>query len=340
MPTSKSDGAAEKALREITVKLVEQLDLFNTTNHLHSMGGLTPLEMQKLQNTAVTELERKQYLVTIVIPSKGHYEGMRLLSQVLKQSEQDELLSILENVYENTVEAEECQVKDETASYPTQETCSDCCSDNTSGTHGNLDSHKDLESDAGRSGDHDAPTQPSSNDDGVLLNSPVELQSQPESNNVASLFSAVTTEQQFESEANNVASVGSSLAMEQQLQPGSNNAASLSSAVTLDQQLQQGSNNAPSGSPPVQQQSQSKSPYFKFTLPYDGIVTCTVSVKPSSPQSPGSHEDKSSEQGVPNTTSENSNNDGDDHNGAASGVSISWYLFVLTFIYFNCRLLI
>ena len=332
MPTSKSDEAADKALKEITVKLVEQLDLFNTTNHLHSMGGLTPLEMQKLQNIAITELERKQYLVTIVMPSKGHYEGMRLLSQALKQSEQDELLSILENAYENTVEAEKRQlsqiseVKDETAtSYPAQETAGNCCSDITLGIHGNLDSRKDHEN-VGGSGDHNVLTKPISNDDDdVLLNFPIELQSQPESNNVASLSSAVTMERRFESEANNVASVSSSPAM------------------GLEQQLQQGSNYAPSVSPPAQQQSQSKSPYFKFTLPSDGIVTCTVSVKPSSLQSPGSvngYEGKPLNQGVLNITSENSNNDSHNHNGAASSVNVSWYLFVLMFIYLNCRLLI
>ena len=100
----KSNVAADKELKRISVDLMQQLNLFDTTLHLHAMNGLTPLETEKLQNSYVTELERKQYLVTIVIPSKGLYKGMRLLRWALKQSGQDEVFNSLEKAYEAAVD--------------------------------------------------------------------------------------------------------------------------------------------------------------------------------------------------------------------------------------------
>ena len=100
----KSNVAAGKALRKISAELVEQLNLLETTIHLHKINGLTPLELEKLSNFYTTSLERKQYLVTTIIPSKGHYEGMRLLRRALKRSEQNEILKILEKAYEDAVD--------------------------------------------------------------------------------------------------------------------------------------------------------------------------------------------------------------------------------------------
>ena len=101
----KSDAAADKALKSVSLDLVQQLNLFDTTLHLHAINGLTPLEVEKLGNCYSTELERKQYLVTTVIPSKGAYRGMRLLRRALKQSQQHEIFSTLEKAYEGAVDA-------------------------------------------------------------------------------------------------------------------------------------------------------------------------------------------------------------------------------------------
>ena len=100
----KSNAAADKALKRISVDLVQQLNLSDTTLYLHAMNGLTPLETEKLQNSYVTELERKRYLVTTVIPSKGLYKGMRLLRRALKQSGQGEVFNSLEKAYEAAVD--------------------------------------------------------------------------------------------------------------------------------------------------------------------------------------------------------------------------------------------
>lgn len=100
----RSDRAADKALKRTSVKLVNQLDLFDTTLHLHAMDGLTQLETEKLGNSYKTELERKQYLVTTVIPSKGQYKGMKLLMRALRQTEQYEILSLLEKTYDEEVD--------------------------------------------------------------------------------------------------------------------------------------------------------------------------------------------------------------------------------------------
>ena len=101
----KSNLAADKALRRISMDLIEQLDLFETSVHLHKVSGLTQWEMEKLSNSHNTELERKQYLVTTVLPSKGHYRGMRLLRRALKESKQDEIANMLDKAYEGAVDA-------------------------------------------------------------------------------------------------------------------------------------------------------------------------------------------------------------------------------------------
>ena len=101
----KSNLAADKALRRISMDLIEQLNLFETSLHLHKISGLTLLEMEKLNNSHNTELERKQYLVTTVIPSKGHYKGLKLLRRALKESKQDEIVNMLDKAYEGEVDA-------------------------------------------------------------------------------------------------------------------------------------------------------------------------------------------------------------------------------------------
>ena len=101
----KSDSAADKALKGTLSRLVEQLNLFETTLHLQSMDALTRVEVEKLSNSFITESERKQYLLTTVMPSKGYYRGMRLLRRALKQSNQFELVNALEKAYEDVVDA-------------------------------------------------------------------------------------------------------------------------------------------------------------------------------------------------------------------------------------------
>ena len=100
----KSDLAADKALRRISMELIEQLNLSDTTVQLYKIEGLTQWEMQELSNPHNIELERKTYLITTVLPNKGHYKGMRLLRRALKESKQDELLNILEKAYEGAVD--------------------------------------------------------------------------------------------------------------------------------------------------------------------------------------------------------------------------------------------
>ena len=99
----KSYLAADKALRRTSTVLVEQLNLFETTLHLHEIDGLTTLEMEKLRHLQTTELEQKQYLETGVIPSKGHYRGMTLLRRALKKSKQFDLYNCLDKAYEEAV---------------------------------------------------------------------------------------------------------------------------------------------------------------------------------------------------------------------------------------------
>ena len=102
----KSEKAADKALKEICEpRLMEELILFDTTLHLFANDGLTSLEREKLLNSYVTELERKQYLMMTVIPSKGKYKGMRMLMRALRKSDQHKILSVLEEIYEKEVDA-------------------------------------------------------------------------------------------------------------------------------------------------------------------------------------------------------------------------------------------
>ena len=99
-----SNLAADRALRRITtVEVLRQLNLFETILHLYSMGQITDLEKQTLENIYNPELQRKYYLLTNVIPSRGWFRGMQLLQQALKQSEQFELLNILDKAYEDAV---------------------------------------------------------------------------------------------------------------------------------------------------------------------------------------------------------------------------------------------
>ena len=122
------DQAADKALKSVSANFVEQLNLFDTTLHLYAMNGLAALERERLQNIYITELERKHYLMTIIIPSKGSYKGMIMLRQALKETGQNEILDTLEKAYENAVHAiiaEKSEIKHETeASYPVQATAS------------------------------------------------------------------------------------------------------------------------------------------------------------------------------------------------------------------------
>jgi len=213
MPRSKqkfkSNPAADKALRKISVDLVQQLDLFDTTLHLHAMDGLTPLETEKLGNSYNTELERKQYLVTTVIPSKGHYKGMRLLRRALKQTEQYEILNTLEKAYEDAVDtiiAEKLrlsqkflEVKHKTGeNYAIQATASNCSDSITSAMFSNVDSvYRDDGDDVKASRNTDRPASSTSSsssddddDDVISLDSP--LQEQPQSH-VTSNVTTTTT---------------------------------------------------------------------------------------------------------------------------------------------------
>ena len=72
---------------------------------LYKNGGLTQLELQKLQNIYVTELERTTLLVTNIIPSKGQYKGMQMLRIALEETEQHAILNKLDKVYKDTMDA-------------------------------------------------------------------------------------------------------------------------------------------------------------------------------------------------------------------------------------------
>ena len=198
----KSDVAADKALKRVSLDLVQQLNLFDTTLHLHTINGLTLLEAEKLGNCHSTELERKQYLVTTVLPSKGAYRGMRLLRRALKQSEQHEICNTLEKAYEDAVDAviakklgltQAPEVKTETVSscYPVQATGSDLCDSITSMMFSDTDllqqdgrgeKRKHIRTHLGRpTSSSTGVTSGSSssdddNDDAVSLDSPVQQQ--------------------------------------------------------------------------------------------------------------------------------------------------------------------
>ena len=146
----KSNLAADKALRRISMELIEQLNLFNTSVHLHKIEGLTLLEMEKLGNSHNTELERKQYLVTTVLPSKGHYKGMRLLRRALKESKQDEIVNMLDKAYEGAVDAviaerlrlsqtPEVKRAKTGTSHPVESSIGECCDSITSAAFSGMD---------------------------------------------------------------------------------------------------------------------------------------------------------------------------------------------------------
>ncbi|XP_065897987.1 uncharacterized protein [Dysidea avara] len=101
----KSDAAADKALKQIsTIEILEQINLFETVLQLYSIGALTRLENEKLQNNYNTELTRKSLLVTSIIPGKGCYKGMRYLRRALKKTGQCVLLDKLDKAYEDAVD--------------------------------------------------------------------------------------------------------------------------------------------------------------------------------------------------------------------------------------------
>ena len=101
-----SDLAAAKALKRITtMDVLHQLNLTETVVCLYSSEGLTTLELERLNNYHNTEIERKNYLLTSVIPSKGPYKGMQLLQKALQQTGQHEILNRLNKAYEDAVNA-------------------------------------------------------------------------------------------------------------------------------------------------------------------------------------------------------------------------------------------
>lgn len=99
-----SDAAANRALRSITrLDVLRQLNLFETVIALYSLEAITPLEKEILDNQHNAELQRKDYLLTKVIPNRGPYKGMKLFQQALKRSDQLEILRVLEQAYEDAV---------------------------------------------------------------------------------------------------------------------------------------------------------------------------------------------------------------------------------------------
>jgi len=109
----KSDVAADKALKQIsTIEILEQINLFETVLQLYSIGALTRLENEKLQNNYLTELTRKSLLVTSIIPGKGCYKGMRYLRRALKKTGQCVLLDKLDQAYEDAVDVLIAELKD------------------------------------------------------------------------------------------------------------------------------------------------------------------------------------------------------------------------------------
>ena len=182
----KSNPAADKALRRTSVVLTEQLNLFETTIHLHHINGLTPLELEKLTHSHTTELERKQYLVTTVIPGKGYYRGMMLLRRALKKSKQFDLYNSLDKAYEeavNVVVAEKLKLqtsesKHETGSLCSVETASEFCTSITSAMF--TGSNSLCRDDGGQGRSQSRPTSinsdssDESDDDVVSLDSPLD----------------------------------------------------------------------------------------------------------------------------------------------------------------------
>ena len=105
MSHSKSELAAGKALKRITtIDVLQQLNLFDIVMCLYSLEELTALQYEKLDNKYITELERKTYLLTDVIPNKGSYKGFQLLQKVLQQTGQNDILNGLKKAYEDAMD--------------------------------------------------------------------------------------------------------------------------------------------------------------------------------------------------------------------------------------------
>ena len=100
------DSAANRALRSITrLEVLRQLNLFETVIALYSLEAITPLEKEILDNPHNPELQRKDYLLTTVIPRRGPYKGIKVFQDALKKSEQFEVLRVLNQAYEDAVNA-------------------------------------------------------------------------------------------------------------------------------------------------------------------------------------------------------------------------------------------
>ena len=179
----KSEQAADEALKKVSVELVKRLDLFDTNLHLYSMNALTDIETETLGNSSKPELERKRYLVTTVLPNKGHYKGMKLLMQALKKSEQSEILRLLESAYNEAVDAIITKIK----SYQAAVTASGCSDGIASVMFDNQNlAYKDGGGGLRTCGNLGAPNESSSNssadeDDAISLDSLLEQLSQAQS---------------------------------------------------------------------------------------------------------------------------------------------------------------
>lgn len=173
-------------------------------------------------------------------------------------------------------------------------------------------------------------------DNAASLNS-LESQPQQQSGDVTSLNSSFSTESQTQQQSNDVdspvtgvqpesisvASVGSPV--EQHPQTKSNNASSLNSPATADKQPQlQSDDGASLNSPVQQQQSQSKSPYVKVTLPVDGTVIVSVTSLLGNPTSDDTSQSSNACKGTPveqaifTTTPVHSSNSNVGHDRAVS----------------------
>ena len=81
-----SDLAADRALRRIaTVEVLRQLNLFETILHLYSMGQITDLEKEILENIYNPELQRKYHLLTTIIPSRGSLQGHAVVTTSIEK---------------------------------------------------------------------------------------------------------------------------------------------------------------------------------------------------------------------------------------------------------------
>ena len=283
------DQAADKALKSVSTNLIEQLNLFDTTLHLYTMDGLTSLERERLQNIYITELERKQYLMTIVIPGKGPYKGMTMLRRALKETGQNEILNILEQAYENAVCTNMAEKSDKTeASYPVQATVSGYYDSHTAAVcsatgldtrcleratrsgnsslnnvNDNVSLHFPVEQSSQPQSDDVSlhfPVQPQSDN----VDSLVEHQSKPQSENVVSLHSPVqplsdnvtslveqqpvTVEQELQSQSDDVSSQKS---LEQKPRLQTDNVLPTQSLVSMEQRIHSQSDNASSLKSPV-----------------------------------------------------------------------------------------